>query len=146
MRIALHDEDKAHFKKKVFPNLALMKISAWHKKRGDSVEWWNPLLQYDKVYSSKIFDFTPKDPYLPEDTIRGGTGYTDIPVDTVLPEEIDRMFPDYSTNVYLFCHRLSSHGDARITVAGVLCHKKRGVSSHTGNGKKLSGKIRTNWS
>ena len=101
MRIALHDEDKAHFKKKVFPNLALMKISAWHKKRGDSVEWWNPLLQYDKVYSSKIFDFTPKDPYLPEDTIRGGTGYTDIPVDTVLPEEIDRMFPDYS--IYPVC-------------------------------------------
>ena len=26
-----------------YPNLALMKISAYHKARGDSVEWYNPL-------------------------------------------------------------------------------------------------------
>ena len=54
MKIGLHDAEKAHFRHKTFPNLALMKISAWHKKQGDFVEWWNPLLQYDKVYSSKI--------------------------------------------------------------------------------------------
>ena len=23
-----------------FPNLALMKLSAWHKAKGDTVEWW----------------------------------------------------------------------------------------------------------
>ena len=34
-----------------FPNLALMKISAYHKARGDQVEWYNPLCKYDKVYS-----------------------------------------------------------------------------------------------
>ena len=33
-----------------YPNLALMKISAWHKARGDNVEWYNPLCFYDKVY------------------------------------------------------------------------------------------------
>lgn len=60
------------------------------------MEWWNPLYKYDRVYSSKIFDFTPDDPYLPEDTIRGGTGYHDIPLDQELPPEIDEMFPDYS--------------------------------------------------
>lgn len=76
MKIGLHDAEKDYFKtKKTFPNYALMKISAWHKQQGDQAEWWNPLYQYDRVYSSKIFDFTPVDPYLPEETIRGGIGY-----------------------------------------------------------------------
>ena len=96
MKIGLHDAEKTHFKIKSFPNLALMKISAWHKSRGDIVEWWNPLYQYDRVYSSKVFDFTPVDPYLPEDAIRGGTGYRDIPMSQELPPEIDAMYPDYS--------------------------------------------------
>ncbi len=96
MFVGLHDAEKDHFKDKNFPNYALMKISAWHKAQGDTVEWWNPLYKYDRVYSSKIFDFTPVDPYLPEDAIRGGTGYRDIPMDQELPGEMDNMFPDYS--------------------------------------------------
>lgn len=40
-----------------FPNLALMKISAYHKARGDQVEWYNPLCEYDKVYAAKVFHF-----------------------------------------------------------------------------------------
>lgn len=96
MIVGLHDAEKGHFKSKTFPNLALMKISAWHKAQGDTVEWWNPLYNYDRVYSSKVFDFTPSDPYLPEDTIRGGTGYRDIPMNQELPREVDSMFPDYS--------------------------------------------------
>ena len=67
MRIGLHDADDTRF-----PNLALMKLSTWHKARGDSVEWWTPLLQYDRVYSSKVFTYTPDNPYLPQNTIRGG--------------------------------------------------------------------------
>lgn len=97
MKIGLHDAEKEYFKgNKIFPNYALMKISAWHKLKGDTVEWWNPLYRYDLVYSSKVFDFTPVDPYLPDDAIRGGTGYRDIPMKKELPEEIDSMFPDYS--------------------------------------------------
>ena len=97
MRIGLHDAEKEHFKhRKIFPNYALMKISAWHKAAGDQVEWWNPLYIYDRVYSSKVFDFTPADPYLPEDAIRGGSGYRDLPVDNRLPREMDAMFPDYT--------------------------------------------------
>ena len=42
MNIGLHDSDATGF-----PNLALMKLSAWHKAQGDTVEWWNPLLPYD---------------------------------------------------------------------------------------------------
>lgn len=96
MIIGLHDAEKEYLKEKTFPNYALMKISAWHKSQGDTVEWWNPLYKYDRVYSSKVFDFTPVDPYLPEDAIRGGTGYRDIPMDQTLPLEMDNMFPDYS--------------------------------------------------
>lgn len=101
MNIALHDAEKEHFKHKTFPNLALMKISAYHKAKEDSVEWWNPLYHYNRVYSSKVFDFTPVNPYLPDDAIRGGTGYRDIPIDSALPDEVDGMFPDY--NLYPEC-------------------------------------------
>jgi len=96
MKIGLHDAEKEYLKNKSFPNYALMKISAWHKAQGDTVEWWNPLYNYDRVYSSKVFDFTPINAYLPEDTVRGGTGYRDISMDQTLPSEIDDMFPDYS--------------------------------------------------
>ena len=88
MRIGLHDSDGTGF-----PNLALMKLAAWHRARGDSVEWWVPMLEYDRVYSSKVFTFTSENPYLPENTVRGGTGYG---IMDELPEEIDAMFPDYS--------------------------------------------------
>lgn len=88
-RIAIHDGD-AHTG---FPNYALMKLSAWHKARGDSVEWWTPIMEYDRVYSSKVFTFTPNSEYLPKDAIRGGTGYG---IMDKLPQEIDDAFPDYA--------------------------------------------------
>lgn len=94
MIIGLHDSEKEHFKhKKTFPNYALMKISAYHKAKGDSVEWWDPAKDYDLVYSSKIFDFTEENKDLPPDTIKGGTGYD---IEKKLPQEIDDMYPDYS--------------------------------------------------
>lgn len=96
MIIGLHDAEQEHIKHKTFPNYALMKISAYHKARGDNVEWWCAMLHYDCVYSSKIFDYTPENPYLPPDTIRGGTGYRDILMNQQLPPEIDTAFPDYS--------------------------------------------------
>ena len=72
--ISLHDAERDHMKNKSFPNFALMKISAYHKAQGDTVEWWNAIFnaQYGAVYSSKVFDFTPENPYLPPDTIKGG--------------------------------------------------------------------------
>lgn len=94
MRIGLHDAKAEHFLgKKKFPNYALMKISAWHKAQGDTVEWWKPMGHFDRVYNSKAFDFTPENPYLPPDTIKGGTGYG---LFTELAPEVDEMFPDYS--------------------------------------------------
>lgn len=93
MNIGIHDAELEHIKNKTFPNFALMKISAYHKSLGDNVEWWIPLNTYDRVYSSKVFDYTPENPYLPEDTIKGGTGYG---MYNELPAEIENMFPDYS--------------------------------------------------
>ncbi len=101
MQIGLHDAEKEHIRGKIFPNYALMKISTWHKAQGDNVEWWNPLKNYDVVYSSKIFDFTPENPYLPENTIRGGTGYADVPIWQQLRQEVDQLFPDYT--IYPAC-------------------------------------------
>lgn len=100
MRVALHDADAAHLAKGrpggKFPNLALMKISAYHKASRDAVEWWKgPLYSYDLTYSSKVFDFTPDEPFLPPGTIKGGTGYGGD-ISRQLPPEIDRMRPDYS--------------------------------------------------
>lgn len=78
-----------------FPNLALMKISAYHKARGDQVEWYNPLCEYDKVYAAKVFTFTPDyNYYINTNQIeKGGTGYD---IEKVLPVEVDRIQPDYS--------------------------------------------------
>jgi radical SAM superfamily enzyme YgiQ (UPF0313 family) len=78
-----------------FPNLALMKISAYHKARGDQVEWYNPLCKYDKVYAAKVFTFTPDyNYYINANQIeKGGTGYD---IEKVLPVEVDRLQPDYS--------------------------------------------------
>ncbi len=89
MRIALHDSECGS----KYPNLALMKISAWHKSQGDSVEWFNQFSEYDKVYSSKVFTWTNESPYLPKGTCKGGTGYG---LTYCLSNEIEHICPDYS--------------------------------------------------
>lgn len=78
-----------------YPNYALMKISAYHKALGDNVEWANPLFgNYDRVYKSKVFTFTPDNSDIYDcEVIRGGTGYD---LHKSLPTEIDRLQPDYS--------------------------------------------------
>lgn len=79
-----------------FPNLAIMKIARYHRDRGDTVEWYTPFSQYDKVYMAKVFSFTEDyGQYITnaKEIIKGGTGYD---LTTTLPEEIDRMQPDYS--------------------------------------------------
>jgi hypothetical protein len=93
-----------------FPNLPLMKISAWHKQQGDSVEWYSPMFSghMDKVYMSKVFSFTPDyEWYIDADeVVRGGSGYCIEVADGMeiyrkehdhpLPDEIEHIYPDYS--------------------------------------------------
>ena len=91
MKIGLIDIDG-----KNFPNLALMKISAYYKGMGCAVEWVNHFERYDKVYISKIFSFSPDDLTFiqADEIIRGGTGYD---VAKKLPPEIEAIpTPDYS--------------------------------------------------
>jgi hypothetical protein len=79
-----------------WPNLALMKISAWYKKQGDQVGWFSPLEKFDRVYASKIFRDTPDDPYLPIGVIKGGTGHDKGFICSQLSGEMERCEPDYS--------------------------------------------------
>lgn len=93
MKIGLIDVDGHNF-----PNLALMKISAWHKSQGDSVDWWMALEpHYDRVYMAKVFDETYStdipEPLNATEVIKGGTGYG---LDNKLPDHIEHIYPDYS--------------------------------------------------
>ena len=104
MIIGLYDVDSHNF-----PNLALMKISAWHKQQGDYVEFVTPLIYYDKIYVSKVFgdeyssmtDFCLR----ADEIVYGGTGFA-ITIengkevyhkdrDKDLPPEIEHIYPDY---------------------------------------------------
>ena len=105
MRIGLIDVDYNGN----FPNIPLMKISAYHKEQGDSVEWYAPFDdRYDIVYVSKVFSFS-KDYDLAinaDKVVRGGSGYAIKIVDGVevydkdkdfsLPDQIENIYPDYS--------------------------------------------------
>ena len=92
MKIGLIDVDGHNW-----PNLALMKISAWHKAQGDTVEWWWGFGEYDRVYMSKVFDETysldTPEPLNAREIIKGGTGYG---LDNRLPDEVEHIYPDYS--------------------------------------------------
>lgn len=105
MKIGIIDVDGHHF-----PNIPLMKISAWHKRQGDAVEWYQPLFSghCDIVYQSKVFSFSPDYPYYidADKVIQGGSGYCielsdgrevyHTENDHLLPPEVEHIYPDYS--------------------------------------------------
>ena len=105
MRIGLIDVDGHNY-----PNLALMKIAAYHKSIGDHVEWYQPLFSghMDKVYMSKVFSFSHDYEYFidADEIVRGGSGYCIETIDgremfhkernINLPYEIEHIYPDYS--------------------------------------------------
>lgn len=105
MRIGLVNVDSHKF-----PNLPLMKLSAWHKAQGDSVEWYQPLISghMDRVYLSKVFSFTPDYQFIidADEVIKRGSGYCIDLIDGKevyrkekdinLPYEIEHIYPDYS--------------------------------------------------
>lgn len=101
MKIGLIDVDSHNY-----PNLALMKLSAWHKRQGDDVEWYDFSQHYNRVYISKVFHSSPDYGYVvnADEVIRGGTGYAIHGAggetyrkedDKPLPGEIEHIMPDY---------------------------------------------------
>lgn len=109
MRVGLIDVDGHNY-----PNLPLMKLSAWHKSQGDCIEWYIPIQHgfpfppLDMVYMSKVFSFTPDywDFVNAKEVIKGGSGYC-ISLengkevyhkenDSQLPYEVEHIYPDYS--------------------------------------------------
>lgn len=107
MKVGLIDVDGHNF-----PNIPLMKLSAWHKRNGDLVEWYDPwrgfLEPYDKVYMSKVFSFSEDydHPIYAKQIEKGGSGYCislvdgkevfDKSKDKELPYEVEHIYPDYS--------------------------------------------------
>lgn len=121
MQVGLIDVDGHNF-----PNIALMKISSWHKRRGDIVEWAKPRCKavqtdlfisesmsmhhvYDRIYMSKVFTFSPDidiNNYNADEFVKGGTGYD---IKSILPPPIDMhkgldysLYPQYRFSVQFF--------------------------------------------
>ena len=150
MNIGLIDVDGHNF-----PNLALMRISAYHKAKGDFVEWWwSDLFHYDIVYMSKVFsDAYSKDipePMNADRVIKGGTGYCislgndgkehfDESKNWKLPDEIEHMFPDYSIYPqYKFAVSMTSRGCPR---GCAFCH----VAAKEGRCSKKVADVKDFW-
>ena len=110
MKIGLIDVDNYEKLNNCFPNLALMKLSAYHKSKGDSVQWYEPMFtgHCDKVYMSKVYSYSEDYPFYidADEVIRGGSGYCislvdgrevfNKDLDTNLPPEVEHIMPDYS--------------------------------------------------
>lgn len=112
MKIGLIDVDGHNF-----PNVALMKIASWHREQGDDVEWAMPMFtEYDRIYASKVFTFTPDFDniiYRAKEIVRGGTGYD---IRSRLPEEIDRhrglaydLYPQHKFSVQFYSRGCIRH-------------------------------------
>lgn len=130
LKIGLIDVDGHNF-----PNLALMRISSYHKERGNDVEWWREDGSYDTVYMSRIFSdgYTKPapEPENAEKVIRGGSGYCisvgkdgrehyDKSKENNLPSDMEKMFPDYSIYPqYDFAVAMTSRGCPR---GCAFCH------------------------
>lgn len=138
MKIGLIDVDGHHF-----PNIPLMKLSAWHKAQGDSVEWYQPLISghMDKVYCAKVFSFTPDYAYPidADEVIKGGTGYhihlqngREIwqGADVNLPDEIEHTYPDY--DLYGINNRSFGFLSRGCPRGCFFCHvkSKEGIRAH----------------
>lgn len=108
MKIGLIDVDGHGF-----PNFALMRLAGWHRAHGDSVEWCGDLYwDFDRVYKSKIFTFTPDicRPF-PCEVIKGGTGYD---IKSRLPQKVEQstlmdysLYPQYGPNTFILTDEIT---------------------------------------
>lgn len=112
MKIGVIDVDGHNF-----PNVALMKLASYHRIKGDKVEWAMPMFgDYDRIYASKIFTFSPNFDimlYKTKELIKGGTGYD---IKSQLPEEIDNhsglaydLYPQHRFSVQFYSRGCIRH-------------------------------------
>ncbi|MBA7598392.1 hypothetical protein ES703_05407 [subsurface metagenome] len=93
MKVLLMDLDVIK-QRRPFPNLALMKLSAHHKAKGDEVYLNFPLQQPDISYASCVFTWHSKwKAKVPDGATLGGSG---IDLKAELPPEVEHIMPDYS--------------------------------------------------
>jgi len=100
MKIGIIDADLLGRNRHRFPNLCCMKLSGWHKSKGDDVDllmYYKLIRNYDLVYISKVFT----DTIVPEWVLDmpnvkiGGTGFFYDKAEP-LPYSVEHQFPDYS--------------------------------------------------
>jgi len=124
LKIGLFDIDSKYH------NLALMKLSAWHKQKGDEVEFYRPLWHstYNKIYCSRIFTKVNKnDNYRTDDMICGGSG---IDIKRKLPKEIEHIRPDYSLYDLDYAVGFSTRGCIRSCGFCVVRQKEGYIKEH----------------
>ena len=104
-KIGIVDADLLHRPRHRFPNLACMKISGFHKSRGDDTELvldYERIGEYDQIYLSKVFTDSdvPEEVFHTEKLVYGGTGF-----------DYDRavLLPDYDLYRELI-HRCRGQG------------------------------------
>lgn len=132
MKIALFDVDRKN------PNLALMKISAYHKSKGDEVYLFKTtdatkrLIDFDKVYISCVFDYNKK---YAMDLLRtypnaeiGGIAINN----NKLPSEINHLKPDYDLYNINYSMGFTSRGCIRkCEWCKVANHEGQGLSDYS---------------
>lgn len=122
MRIGIHDAEG-----RKYPNLALLKLSAWHKSQGDTVEWYSPIFGHDLVYSSKVFSFTQTPSPLGQ-VEYGGTGYSLF--EKNLPDHIEHICPDYSLYGVDYSLGFLTRGCSRSCPWCIVPHKEGEIRPH----------------
>jgi len=110
------------------PNLALMKLSSWHKSRGDTVSFYNKNSTFDIVYASKVFSYT-KDKEAPPNTIKGGSGYD---LNSHISSNVEEMYPDYSLYNCTYALGFTSRGCIR-SCKFCIVSKKEGKLTAVGD-------------
>ena len=130
MKIGLIDVDSHNW-----PNLCLMKLSAYHKAWGDLVEWWNPLKHYDLVYKSRVFTDTYSKDTIPvanaDAVILGGTGYGlggNLPDAGEHTRPDAALYPQFSDTAYGFLSRGCPRNCGFCIVSGKEGRKSRKVA------------------
>ena len=96
-------------------NLALMKISSWHKKQGDDVVLVDLSgMEFDRIYASQVF--------------AGGSGYD---LEAKLPDEIEHCKPDYDLFNADYSMGFTSRGCVRNCKFCIVRRKEGKLQEHS---------------